>query len=131
LGETHPSLLDGTWGLFELDLATLFDDVPERTLYEDVVTYPPVHQDLAFVVNSEVLAGSLIDAAREAVGPMLASIRVFDVYEGDQLPDGKKSIALNLSFQSNSGTLSDEDAHALRQRIVEHLEEQLGGELRA
>jgi phenylalanyl-tRNA synthetase beta chain len=131
LGETHPSLLDGAWGLFELDLATLFADVPERTLYEDVVTYPPVHQDLAFVVNSEVLAGSLVDAAREAVGPMLASIRVFDVYEGDQLPDGKKSIALNLSFQSNSGTLSDEDAHALRQRIVEHVAEQLGGELRA
>ena len=131
LGETHPSLLEGTWGLFELDLATLFADVPERTLYEDVVTYPPVHQDLAFVVDREVLAGSLVDAAREAAGPMLASIRVFDVYEGDQLPEGKKSIAFNLSFQSDSGTLSDEDAHALRQRIVEHLEEQLGGELRA
>ncbi|MGH3042682.1 MAG: phenylalanine--tRNA ligase subunit beta, partial [Gaiellaceae bacterium] len=60
LGELHPALLEGSWGVFELDLATLFDQVPERVAYEDVVSYPAVHQDLAFVVGEDVLAGDLV-----------------------------------------------------------------------
>ncbi len=131
LGEVHPSVLDGGWGMFEIDLATLFADVPERTLYEDVITYPAVHQDLAFVVDRQLPAGDLIEAALAAAGPILREARVFDVYEGDQLPGGKKSIALNVSFQSDAGTLSDEDARVLREKIVARLAEQHGAELRA
>lgn len=131
LGEVHPTVLEGGWGMFELDLATLFANVPERTLYEDVITYPAVHQDLAFVVDRELLAGELIDATADAAGPMLREARVFDVYEGDQVPQGKKSIALSVSFQSEAGTLADEDARVLREKIVARLEERFGAELRA
>ena len=74
LGELHPALLEGEWGVFELDLDTLFAQVPERVEYEDVVSYPAVHQDLAFVVDEGVLAGDLIDAAREAAGPELRDV---------------------------------------------------------
>ena len=121
----------GSWGFFELDLATLFSDVPERVLYDDVITYPAVRQDLAFVVSEEVAAGDLIAAAREAAGQELREARVFDVYRGGQIPEGKKSVAIRVAFQSPERTLSDEDASALRERIVAALAEQFGAELRA
>jgi phenylalanyl-tRNA synthetase beta chain len=131
LGELHPSLLEGEWGVFEVDLATLFSRVPERVEYEDVVSFPAVHQDLAFVVDEDALAGDLVDAAREAAGPELRDVRIFDVYRGEPIPAGKKSVALHVSFQSSQRTLSDEDARAIRERIVTALEGKFGAELRA
>jgi phenylalanyl-tRNA synthetase beta chain len=130
LGELHPTLLEGEWGIFELDLPTLFAQVPERLVYEDVITFPALRQDLAFVVDEGVAAGDVIAAAREAIGPELRDMRVFDVYRGGQIPDGKKSIAFSIAFQSPERTLSDEDARALRERIVTTLAERFGAELR-
>jgi phenylalanyl-tRNA synthetase beta chain len=131
VGELHPSLLEGPWGAFELDLPTLFALVPERIVYEDVITYPAVRQDLAFVVDEEVLAGEMVAAAREAAGPELRDLRVFDVYRGGQIPEGKKSIAFSVAFQSPERTLSDEDARALRERIVAVLAKRFSADLRA
>jgi phenylalanyl-tRNA synthetase beta chain len=131
VGELHPTLLDGSWGAFELDLDGLFGDVPPAVEYEDVITYPAVRQDLAFVVEEEVSAGDLIAAAREAAGRELREARVFDVYRGGQIPNGKKSIALHVAFQSPERTLSDDDAAAIRERIVAALAERFGAELRA
>ena len=130
VGELHPTLLEGSWGAFELDLPTLFDQVPERREYEDVVTFPAVHQDLALVVAEDVLAGDLVTAARAAAGPELRDIRIFDVYRGDPIPADKKSVALHVSFQSPERTLSDEDAREIRERIVAALKEQFDAELR-
>jgi phenylalanyl-tRNA synthetase beta chain len=131
VGELHPSLLEGAWGALELDLPTLFALVPERIVYEDVITYPAVHQDLAFVVDEGVLAGDMVAGAREAAGLELREMRVFDVYRGGQIPARKKSIAFSVEFQSPERTLSDEDARALRERIVAALAERFGAELRA
>ena len=131
LGELHPALLDGTWNVFELDLETLFAAVPERLEYEDVITYPAVRQDLAFVVDEDVAAADLVAAAREAAGPELREMRVFDVYRGGQVPEGRKSLAFGVAFQSPERTLSDEDARALRERIVAALHDRFGAELRA
>jgi phenylalanyl-tRNA synthetase beta chain len=131
LGELHPRVLAGEWGAFELDLDALFAESPELAAYEDVITYPAVRQDLAFVVPEEAVAGELIDTAREAAGPELREIEVFDVYRGDQVGEGKKSIALRVAFQSPERTLSDEDAAALRERIVSELRRRFGAELRS
>ena len=131
LGELHPRVIEGGWGMFELDLETLFAGVPERVLYDDVITYPAINQDMAFVVDTDLLAGDLLTEMHAAAGPLLRRTRVFDVYEGDQLPEGKKSVAVNVSFQSEEGTLSDEDAKGLRDRIVEALAERFSAELRA
>ena len=130
VGEVHPTRLDGSWGAFELDLGDLFAQVPERLVYEDVITYPAVRQDLAFTVPEAVTAGELVDAAREAAGPELREIGVFDVYRGEQLGVGEKSIAFRVAFQSPERTLSDEDAAALRKKIAEALRERFGAELR-
>ena len=96
-----------------------------------MITYPPVHQDLAFTVPEDVVAGELIDAARVAAGPELREMRVFDVYRGEQVGAGKKSIAFRVAFQSPARTLSDEDAAELRERIVAALAQRFGAELRS
>jgi phenylalanyl-tRNA synthetase beta chain len=131
LGELRPDLLEGTWGAFELDLARLIDGVPERAEYMDVITFPAVRQDLAFVVPEEVSAGELVDAAREAAGAELRQMEPFDVYRGDQVAEGSKSIAFSVTFQSPERTLSDEDASGLRKKIVDALAKRFGAVLRA
>jgi phenylalanyl-tRNA synthetase beta chain len=130
LGELHPAILEGAWCIFELDLDTLAPEVPETIVYEDVVTYPAVRQDLAFVVPEEVPAGDLVDAARAAAGQELRQMRVFDVYRGPQVGKGRKSIAFAVSFQSPERTLSDEDAAELRTRIARALANKFEAELR-
>jgi phenylalanyl-tRNA synthetase beta chain len=124
-------MLEGVWGAFELDLEEVLAVVPREVKYQDVVSYPPVRIDLAFAVPDEVEAGDLISAAREAAGAELREMRPFDVYRGEQVGEGRKSIAFAVSFQSPERTLTDEDAAALRDRIVEALRERFGAELRS
>jgi phenylalanyl-tRNA synthetase beta chain len=130
VAQLDPTLLEGEWGVFELDLEELFAEIPERIEYEDVVTHPAVKQDVALVVAEDVPAGALVAAAREAAGPELREMRPFDVYRGEQIPPGHKSIAFALVFQAPDRTLSDEDAAALRARLVDALRERFGAELR-
>jgi len=114
-----------------LDLATLFAHVPDTVTFEDVLTFPAVRQDLAFAVAEAVPAGDLVEAAREAAGSELRDVQVFDVYRGEQVGHGKKSIAFRVEFRSAERTLTDEDATRLRTAIVEALAERFGAELRA
>ncbi len=130
LGELHPGLLAG-WSAFELDVATLVARATDTVVYEDVITFPPVKQDLAFVVEASVPVGALFDAARAAAGDELRETRFLSDYRGDPIPPGKKSIAFSVVFQSRERTLSDEDAAELRRRIVRALGERFGAELRA
>jgi phenylalanyl-tRNA synthetase beta chain len=130
LGELHPTLVEGAWGVFELDLDLLIAAAPGDAQYEDVVTFPPVKQDLAFALDEAVAAGELVEAAREAV-PELREMTPFDVYHGEQLGSGRKSIAFRVVFQAADRTLTDEEAAGLRERIVETLKAKFGAELRA
>ncbi|MGH3109804.1 MAG: hypothetical protein ACRDQT_02655, partial [Gaiellaceae bacterium] len=130
LGELHPTLLEGEWGAFELDLDTLFEPVRERIVYEDVITYPALEQDIAVAVDEDVEVGALVDVAREAAGALLREARVFDVYRGEQLGEGRKSVAIHLLFQSPERTLTDAEAAEARDHIVAALGERHGAELR-
>ena len=96
-----------------------------------MITYPAVHQDLAFIVPDEVAAGDLVEAAREAAGPELREMRAFDVYRGDQVGAGRKSIAFAVSFQSAERTLSDEDAAGSQARSSRRSAKRFEAELRA
>jgi len=131
LGALHPALLQGEWGVFELDIATLTAPVPDRILYEDVITFPALNQDVAVVVDDDVEAAALVDAVLEAGAPETRRARVFDVYRGGQVGEGRKSVAIHLSFQAPDRTLSDEDAAAVRERIVAALAHRFNAELRA
>jgi phenylalanyl-tRNA synthetase beta chain len=131
VGELHPSLLDGAWGAFELDLDALVAAAPEALEVKEVSSYPEVRQDLAFVVRDDVPAAALAAAMREAGGPELRDVAVFDEYRGEQIGAGKRSLAFRVAFGSPERTLTDEDATTLRARIVALLAERFGAELRA
>ena len=134
LGEVHP-LVAETFGIeapvsiFEIDLDEL-DPGPATRLYRDVITYPAVRQDIAVVVDESVPASALLAAIRDAGGELLTAAEVFDVYRGEQVGEGRQSIAVHLAFQAPDRTLTDADADAVRGRIVDALRERLGAELR-
>jgi len=131
LGELRPGLADGLWGVFELDLGILEAAAPERVEYEDVISYPAVKQDLAFVVDVGLPAAQLFAAAYEAAGPDLREVRFLSDFREPPIPEGKKSIAFRIEFRSPDRTLTDDDAKLLRDRIVAALAERFGAELRA
>ena len=134
LGELHPLVarefgMEQQVSLFEIDLAEL--ETPDPTpLYRDVVTYPPVRQDIAVVVASEVTAAEVLAVIREAGGELLAEADVFDTYRGEQVGEGRQSVAVHLQFRAADRTLTDAEADAARETIVAALRERLGGELR-
>ena len=130
-GELHPVLLEGSWGVFELDVEALMAPIPERVLYDDVITFPANRQDIAVAVGEDVEVGALVAAAHEAAGDDLREALPFDVYHGAQVGDERKSVALHLVFQSPSRTLTDEEVAVHRDRIVSVLSERFDAELRA
>jgi phenylalanyl-tRNA synthetase beta chain len=130
VGELHPSLLDGVWGAFELDVDALAARAPEAAEFDEVSPFPEVRQDLAFIVGDDVPATALAAAIREAGGPQLRDVGVFDEYRGEQIGAGKRSLAFRLAFGSPERTLTDEDVAPLRAAIVKLLGEQFAAELR-
>jgi phenylalanyl-tRNA synthetase beta chain len=134
VGELHPDVvekfeLDG-WPVaaLELDLAVCEPDPTPR--FEPFVNVPAVSRDLAVVVDSRVPVGDMLAAIRALQSPILAEVRVFDVYEGPQVPQGQKSVALSFTFQGEK-TLTDEDVNAEIERISARLEEEFGARFRA
>ena len=88
----------------------------------DLIGYPPLRQDLAVVLPDEVSAAQVLAAVREAGGELLDDVRVFDVYSGAQVGEGRRSLALALAFRAAERTLTDEDVAPVRERIVAALE---------
>ena len=131
LGELHPALLDGLWSAFELDLDALAEAAPHVVAFEPVSPYPEVRQDLAFVVDETVSAAEVLAAIREAAGELLRELEVFDEYRGEQIGEGKRSLAFRLAFGSPEGTLTDEDVAPLRASIVDALATRFDAVLRA
>jgi phenylalanyl-tRNA synthetase beta chain len=134
IGEIHP-LVCREWDLeaavgFEVATAALVGAARlGEEIYEDVTGYPAVHQDLAVVVPVEVAAVAVRDAILEGGGELLREARIFDLYEGEQLGGGRKSLALRLEFRAADRTLTDEEVAGLRDAIKAELE-QIGGTLR-
>ena len=134
IGELHP-LVCREWDLdaavgWELDLAALVEASPiGRERYRDVISFPAVHQDIAVVVDDDVEAARVREAVLAAAGELLRSAVIFDLYRGEQLGEGRKSLALRLEFRASDRTLTDEEVAAVRQQIKAALE-QIGGSLR-
>jgi phenylalanyl-tRNA synthetase beta chain len=131
LGELHPALLDGDWGAFELDLDALAVAAPHVVAFAEVSPYPEVRQDLAFTVDEEVPASEILAVIREAAGELLRELEVFDEYRGEQIGEGKRSLAFRLAFGSHEGTLTDEDVAPVRASIVDALATRFDAVLRA
>ena len=139
VGELHPlvreafDLPEQPVALMEWDLDALLaaSRRAEATkAVSPVSTYAPVHQDLALVVDEETPALDVRRAIMDAGGPLVVRVLLFDVYRGEQIAEGKKSLACALTYQAPDRPLSEEDVQKLRQRILGYLKHNLGATLR-
>jgi len=116
-----------SWGVpdgvvvFELDVSTLSGQCAAGGSYEELPRYPASGRDVALVVDSGVAAGRILDEIRQRGGELLVDVSIFDVYAGKQLPAGKKSIGISLTYRSPERTLTDREVDVSHDLIVKHL----------
>ncbi|MDX2161863.1 MAG: phenylalanine--tRNA ligase subunit beta [bacterium] len=136
LGEVHPLVArafgwDGAPILAaEFDLDALLRAATPLFRVTPLPVTPPVLQDIALVVNETVGAADIERVIRQAGGDLLKGVRLFDVYTGDPIPDGQKSLAYNLVYQTDDRTLTDKEVSSVHARIVKAVERELGAKLR-
>jgi phenylalanyl-tRNA synthetase beta chain len=136
IGELHPSVarrfdLIGRVAAFELLLSPVLEAAEGETAYREVYRFPPVHRDLAFMVDRGVRAGEVHRALVEAAGGLLDVAVLFDVFEGEALPPGKVSLAFAVDLRASDRTLTDEEADRVVRSIADRLARDFGAELRA
>lgn len=135
MGEVHPKVLENyelpyKAYLFELDIETCSRAADFSRRFEPIPVYPSIQRDLAIVVDNELQSDIPIEIINSTGGEWVESIRLFDVYEGDQVPDGKKSLAYTITYHSATETLTDKAVNDLHTKVVQKLNQELGAELR-
>ena len=134
MGSVHPGAMNqkdlkGEVLVFALDLEML---IPNKNIkYKNFSRYPVSQRDLAFIVEASKSNSEIIKLIKSKAGKELVEIKTFDVYQGDNVPEGKKSIAFNLKWQSLSKTLVDEDVDRAVEEIVNFLSKKIKAELRS
>ncbi len=134
-GQIHPLVvrnfgMEGEVYAAELSMQALEDAAVSNTVYEPLPRYPAITRDLALVCDSHVTSDQLRDAMLESGGQILREVSLFDVYTGDGIPQGKRSLAYSLTFRSDSGTLKDEEADLSVKAILETILTRFGAVLR-
>ncbi|KWX65662.1 phenylalanine--tRNA ligase subunit beta [Mycobacterium sp. NAZ190054] len=132
-GQLHPAVVErsglpkGTCAVeLDLDAVPLVDRLPVPA----VSPFPAVFQDIALIVDEDIAAQSVVDAVRAGAGELLEDVRIFDVYTGPQIGDGRKSLALALRFRAPDRTLTEEEASAARDAAVALAGQRVGAEQR-
>ncbi|MEL7598047.1 MAG: phenylalanine--tRNA ligase subunit beta, partial [Clostridiaceae bacterium] len=135
LGEIHPDVSE-TYGveercyIAELNLDVLFKYSDTEKKYIPLPKFPAVTRDLAVLVDEEILVQDIEEIIKKQGGKILESVKLFDVYQGKQIPEGKKSIAYALIYRGENKTLTDNEVNKVHDKIVKTLEFKLGAELR-
>jgi phenylalanyl-tRNA synthetase beta chain len=133
IGELHP-LVARAWDLpggaaFEVDLGALAEIPSSAYGYRPVSAFPAVVQDIAVVLDDDMPAADVLGAVERSAGELLERLRIFDVYRGEQVGEGKKSLAIRLEFRAPDRTLTDDEIAEVRGRIERELAG-IGGSLR-
>jgi phenylalanyl-tRNA synthetase beta chain len=136
VGELHPRVAEaldvsGRIAAAELEIEVLMRHAASTVAAADVPRFPPVRRDLAFVLPADVPAGAVQAAIEEAGGELLGSCRLFDLFAGPPLPEGRKSLGFSVELRAPDRTLESEEADAAIARIAERLAGDFGAELRA
>lgn len=135
VGEVHPAVLSA-YGItkpvyiFELDATTVMKYMAKDLKYKALPKYPATSRDLAMLVDVDVNAADIEKAMTKAAGQNLTQITLFDVYNGKQVEEGKKSLAFSLTFQSNDKTLTDAEIDPAIEKIVAKLQKDFNANLR-
>jgi phenylalanyl-tRNA synthetase beta chain len=136
IGELHPSIQEayelGENRVLagEFDLSVISDLLRERFPIVPIPAYPAVLEDLAVVVDEAIPADRVQYVIREAGKPLLRQVYLFDLYRGEQIAKGKKSLAYSVVYQADDRTLTDTEVAGVRQKIIRRLKEELGADLR-
>jgi phenylalanyl-tRNA synthetase beta chain len=134
VGKLHPRIqkhlgISSEAYLFHVDFSEIVEvRLPKHT---EVSKFPEVRRDLAFLVDAAIPAQSLVDGARAAAGEHLIDLKLFDVYQSKDVDNKGKSIALGLTFQNDSRTLTDEEINHAIDCVVQELAKTCDAELRA
>lgn len=134
-GEVHPRVLsnygmDKPSYVLEMDLKMLYDLADLDRKYTEIPKYPSVTRDIAVLIDDAVLVQDMEAIFKKQGGSLLESYKLFDVYKGKQLPEGKKSVAYNLVYRNKEKTLTDKEVGKVHEKIVRTLEHVLGATLR-
>lgn len=135
MGEIHPDTadnfnLDTRVYCAELFLDLLFEIADREIQFEHLPKYPSTGRDMALIVEDDLEVGKIEEAVRELEANILEDIRLFDVYRGSQVGDGKKSVAFSLKYRAKDKTLTDEEADKAHNEVVEMLKNRFGAVLR-
>jgi phenylalanyl-tRNA synthetase beta chain len=136
IGELHPRVaadldIEGRVAVVELEFDTVRAASAGTFRYRDVPRFPPVRRDLAFVVPIDAPAGAVTDELRRAGGELLDRAALFDVYTGDAVPEGTRSLAFGVDLRASDRTLTDDEADEVVGAIVEALAARFGAVLRS
>jgi phenylalanyl-tRNA synthetase beta chain len=121
---------DAVW-VADVNLSPLYAIRAPEFGYQALPRFPSVTRDLALVVDESIAAGLVMRAVRDAAGPLLSSLDLFDLYRGKPLPEGKKNLALSLEFQSRERSLQAEEVDDIMRKIVSAVEAKYQATLRA
>jgi phenylalanyl-tRNA synthetase beta chain len=135
LGEIHPRVaasmeIEGRVAVCVLGLGALGGAANEGVTLRDIPRYPPVRRDLAFLVPAATPAGTVHGILRDAGGELVDASTLFDVYVGDRIPPGTKSLAFSLDLRARDRTLTDDEAQVVVDRIVGRLASEVDAQLR-
>jgi len=135
VGEAHPEVLNN-YGLDTrvtiavIDLTEIYARGIEKRSYAPLPRYPSVKRDIAMTISDGVLAGEIINAIKEKGGKLLESAALFDVYTGEQIRKGFKSVAYSLTFRTAEKTLTEDEVNSAMKKILAHLSDKFKAELR-
>ncbi|MBE0430397.1 MAG: phenylalanine--tRNA ligase subunit beta [Dehalococcoidia bacterium] len=134
VGEVHPSVaqafeLSGSVCLVEIDVEKLVTKITGAKQYRPILRFPGATRDMALVLDDHVSYRSVEDIIRSTL--LVTQVILFDVYRGEQVPEGKKSFAVRIVYQSPSHTLTDEEVDRNQQQMLDRLRQELGATLRA
>ena len=130
LGKLHPEITKEDVYVMEINLDKLLDKKVGKMKYKEISKFPRIKKDLALVVDKAMEAQTISKVIKQAGGKLLIDIEVFDVYTGEHVGEGRKSIAYALSFGADDRTLTDEEINNTLNKIILATEKELNAELR-
>lgn len=134
LGQVHPTTAKrfkiGATYVFELNLQAIIDMPKQENQYDVISRYPAITRDIAMLVDDQVTNEQVVALIEKRGGAYLQSVKLFDVYDGVKVPNGKKSLAYTLTYQDKHETLVDDAVTQAFEKVTKRLEDELGAEIR-
>jgi len=119
IGKVHPTLTKDDIFVAEINLDQMFQFRTKKMQYKELSKYPSIVKDVAFVVDKSISNEMLEKTIKKACGRLLVSIKLFDVYKGENLAEGTKSLAYSLTFQDANKTLNEEEVMTIFNKMID------------